>query len=224
MSGAPQTRIEWVEEQMRSAILLGELSPGERLLTAQLAERFSVSPTPLREAMQRLAGEGLVEFTAQRGARVRPLSVEDCQEIAELRHLLEPRALRDAALAGDDAWRAQVRRASKALLAAWREPHHDRADSELAYRAFYEASVSACSSMRLRQFARVVREQEARYRLATIDRVDRRALSRDHRRMVAALLAADVDELGGLLWAEVDVFVRCYVAEVEGRMAGGPPG
>ncbi|MDQ3475954.1 MAG: GntR family transcriptional regulator [Actinomycetota bacterium] len=211
MSAAPQTRIEWVEDQMRSAILLGELPPGQRLLTAQLSERFSVSPTPLREAMQRLAGEGLVEFTTQRGARVTPLSAEDCVEITDLRCLLEPVALRHAATSGDDAWRQRVRAASRGLLAAWKERDHARASSELAYRAFYEASVSACRSFRLRQFARVVREQEARYRLVTIDSVDRRVLARDHRAMVNALLAADTDQVEALVKREVAGFVRAYL-------------
>lgn len=200
---------------MRSAILLGELPPGKRLLTAQLSERFSVSPTPLREAMQRLAGEGLVEFTAQRGARVTPLSTEDCVEITDLRCLLEPVALGLAAAVGDEAWRQRVRDSSRGLLSAWKERDHARASSELAYRAFYEASVSACRSFRLRQFARVVREQEARYRLVTIDAVDRRALARDHRRMVKALLAANSVEVETLVKREVAVFVKAYLSTAD---------
>lgn len=209
---APQTRIEWVQDQIRSAILLGQLAPGERLLTAALAERFSVSPTPLREAMQRLTGEGLVEFTAQRGARVTPLSESDCTEISELRCLLEPAALERAATEGDDGWRDLVREASRVLLAAWDAPDHEREISELAYRAFYEQSVSACGSVRLRRYTRVVREQEARYRLAAWDSMDRAALGSHHRAMVTALLGADFAALRAQIVAEVDVIVQAYLA------------
>src|SRR5215204_3107149 len=96
MADGPISRIEWVEEQLRRAILNGDLKPGERLLTAQLSERFSVSPTPLREALHRFAGEGLVEFVPQRGARVTALSLEDSAELTQLRLLLEPVAVADA--------------------------------------------------------------------------------------------------------------------------------
>lgn len=220
---APQTRIEWVEDQMRNAILLGELAPGERLLTAALAERFAVSPTPLREAMQRLTGEGLVEFTAQRGARVTPLSRDDCVEITELRCLLEPVALAHAAAEGDAAWRAGATAASAALLTAWRERDRGREAVELAYREFYEQAVSACRSARLRKYTRVIREQEARYRLTAWDSMDRDALERHHRAMVTALLEADLAELRVLLVAEVEEFARAYLAAAPTAGAGDGP-
>ena len=69
----PPTRAQWVDQRLRQAILAGALEPDERLITATLSEQFSVSPTPLREALQRLAAEGLVEITPQRGARVAAL-------------------------------------------------------------------------------------------------------------------------------------------------------
>ena len=63
---SPPTRGEWVVERLRAAIVVGELPPGSRLRTAELAARFGVSPTPLREALQRLAAEGLVELLPHR--------------------------------------------------------------------------------------------------------------------------------------------------------------
>ena len=55
------TRADWVDARLRSDILSGALPPGERLVVADLADRYGVSPTPLREALRRLAAEGLVE-------------------------------------------------------------------------------------------------------------------------------------------------------------------
>ena len=67
---APQTRSDWVYERLKHAIVSGELTPGARLVAAELAQRWALSPTPLREAFQRLEGVGLVELSSQRGARV----------------------------------------------------------------------------------------------------------------------------------------------------------
>ena len=51
----PATRSDWAEERLRAAILVGELEPGQRLHANDLADRWDVSATPLREAFQRLA-------------------------------------------------------------------------------------------------------------------------------------------------------------------------
>src|SRR5262245_36826481 len=101
-SSPPTTRSDWVEERLRGAILRGELEPGQRLHANGLAERWAVSATPLREAFQRLASDGLVQVLPQRGARVADLSVEDAAEIYELRLLLEPVCLRQSLERADD--------------------------------------------------------------------------------------------------------------------------
>ena len=94
MESAPQTRSDWVYERLKHAIISSELQPGTRLVAAELAQRWALSPTPLREAFQRLEGLGLVELSSQRGARVAPISVAEAEEIYELRLLLDPWALR----------------------------------------------------------------------------------------------------------------------------------
>ena len=76
---------------MREVILRGELPAGARLGEVELAERFGVSRTPVREALSRLAAEGLVEIQRNRGARVASWSVEELESVFELRGLLEPR-------------------------------------------------------------------------------------------------------------------------------------
>src|SRR5260221_8530480 len=91
---AAATRSEWAEDRLRQAILRGELRPGQRLHASDLAERWDVSATPLREAFQRLAGEGLVELLPHRGARVGELAAHATPALYELRLLLEPLALR----------------------------------------------------------------------------------------------------------------------------------
>lgn len=77
-------------EKLRALILAGDLTPGSRLAQAELAERLGVSRTPVREALRRLAGEGLVEFHANRGFWTADLGLEAVLRRLEVRVLLEP--------------------------------------------------------------------------------------------------------------------------------------
>ncbi|WP_125911798.1 GntR family transcriptional regulator [Kiloniella majae] len=82
--------------QLRSDILRGEISGGDRLRQDHIAERFGASHVPVREALQKLGAEGLVLFQPRRGAMVTPLTMEDAQEITDMRVELECLALRKA--------------------------------------------------------------------------------------------------------------------------------
>ena len=82
-----------VASALRELIVVGELGGGERLVERDLAERFEVSRIPLREAIQQLAREGLVEIFRNRGAVVRMLTAQDVEEIYGLRVLLEGDAI-----------------------------------------------------------------------------------------------------------------------------------
>lgn len=70
-----------VTDQLRSAIINRDLAPGERLAAEAIAERFAVSPTPVREAFARLAGEGFVVALPQRGVRVSEISAADVRDL-----------------------------------------------------------------------------------------------------------------------------------------------
>ena len=148
-AGAPPTRAEWVDGLLRSAILQGEFLPGEKLYAERLAERWGVSPTPVRETFQRLAGEGLVVIEPQKGARVAPLSVEEATEVYELRLLLDPVAVEQSVAAGREvpSFAAEVGVAHAALVAR----HRSAAEYHEAHRVFHLALVSRCPNGRLVQ-------------------------------------------------------------------------
>jgi DNA-binding GntR family transcriptional regulator len=76
---------------VRELILRGELPAGARLGEAELAERLGVSRTPVREALTRLAAEGLVDIVPNRGARVSSWSTTELEGVFDLRSVLEPR-------------------------------------------------------------------------------------------------------------------------------------
>ena len=78
-----------VQTELRAAILRGEYGPRQRLIEAELAERFATTRFLLRNALNRLATEGLVELQPHRGARVREISVDEAIEITETRRAVE---------------------------------------------------------------------------------------------------------------------------------------
>jgi DNA-binding GntR family transcriptional regulator len=83
---------------LRSSIAEGRLRPGARIGETALAEQLGISRTPVREALQRLARDGLVALDARNGARVVELGLEEIQELYDLREILEGSTARFAAL------------------------------------------------------------------------------------------------------------------------------
>lgn len=91
------TRASAVAEELRRLILSGELKAGERLRQAEVAERFNVSTTPVREAFSALSRQGLVRHDVHRGVVVFTPTSRDVKENYEIRMALEPLATELAA-------------------------------------------------------------------------------------------------------------------------------
>ncbi|HET9380330.1 MAG TPA: GntR family transcriptional regulator [Streptomyces sp.] len=116
-------------DQLRTALVSGELRPGEVYSAPALAEHFGVSATPVREAMQRLALEGAVEVAPNRGFRVVVRGARERAELAEVRALIEvPVMMRLARTVPPERWAAlrplaesTVRAASSGCPAAYAE-------------------------------------------------------------------------------------------------------
>ncbi|WP_249869283.1 GntR family transcriptional regulator [Oceanobacillus saliphilus] len=83
-----------VSSILRQAILKGVFKPGERLVQTELAEQIGVSRMPVREALKTLELEGLVTLEPHKGAVVRSITVEDVEEIYELRSVIESLVLK----------------------------------------------------------------------------------------------------------------------------------
>lgn len=86
-----------VSTAIRQALATGDMVPGQRLVEQELADSLHATRSAVREALQDLAAEGLVELVPRRGARVRIVSVDEAMLIAECRAALEALCARRAA-------------------------------------------------------------------------------------------------------------------------------
>jgi DNA-binding GntR family transcriptional regulator len=93
----PRLVRDWVEDRLREAILGGLFKPGEWLRQQRVADQLGVSEMPVREALKKLAAEGVVEYLPYRGIRVREYSAEDVADIYKLRAFMEGMAAHSAA-------------------------------------------------------------------------------------------------------------------------------
>jgi DNA-binding GntR family transcriptional regulator len=107
-----------VVDGIRAAIADGEFVPNQRLVEADLSERFGASRATVRTALVQLAGEGLVERVQNRGARVRAVSLAEAVEITEVRMALEGLCAAKAAERLTDGDRDRLREIGEAMRAA----------------------------------------------------------------------------------------------------------
>lgn len=85
----PVTAQQVVVDGVRRQVMTGELPPGSAIVQEDLAEKFGVSRVPVREALKRLEGEGVVSYQAHYGFRVTKLDIEELIEVYEMREWLE---------------------------------------------------------------------------------------------------------------------------------------
>jgi DNA-binding GntR family transcriptional regulator len=206
------TRADWVDARLRSDILSGALPPGDRLVVADLADRYGVSPTPLREALRRLAAEGLVEWQPQRGARVASATRRDAEDLYELRLALEPVALGQSIEVGasDPGYSAAVRAAHE----EFRRTDGDLGAVLAAHHEFHAALMARCPNRPMLTAIERYAQQSVRFQmLATAGRAGRRDLDREHR----DLLAAAVDGRAADGVAVLTEHLRASLAELRAR-------
>ncbi len=130
-----------VYQALRAQLRSGRIAAGQPLQEVQLAQQLGVSRTPVREALTRLAGEGLL-VTSGRSFTVPALTIDDAEDIYEIRFLLETAALRRiAASCADDQVRAPIEEA----LAAATDAHED--DDVVGFREAHARFRAACLAL-----------------------------------------------------------------------------
>ncbi|MGP3534221.1 GntR family transcriptional regulator [Microbacterium sp. RD1] len=163
----PVTRAGQMHDVLRTAILRGDLAPGQPLRLAALAARYDASQSVVREALGRLAEHNLAELTPNQGFRVVDISREDLMAITDLRVLIEGAALESSIEHGDVQWEAGVISAhhvlERATFADDGEPGTTQAWSD-AHAAFHDALVSACTNPRMLALTNSLRDGAELYR------------------------------------------------------------
>ncbi|MFE2457379.1 GntR family transcriptional regulator [Streptomyces sp. NPDC059402] len=189
-----------VLDALRAALATGELRPGEVYSAPVLGERFGVSATPVREAMQQLALEGAVEVVPNRGFRVVERGDRELAELAEVRALIEvPVWLRLARTVPAERWaelrplaEGTARAASSGCPAAYAE----------ADRAFHRAVLALAGNEELVRIAGDV-HRRAQWppagSPAARGRADLVADAHEHTALLDALIAGDPDAVRALV-------------------------
>ena len=109
---------ERVVDVLREAIVSGEFKPGQPLVEMEIAAQLGISRAPLREALQFLSHEGLVEVTPYRGTVVKPLTRIDIEELYSLRSVLETFALQRVIAQNNPVNVSKLRQCYEDMLAA----------------------------------------------------------------------------------------------------------
>ncbi|MEV0253616.1 GntR family transcriptional regulator [Streptomyces sp. NPDC050732] len=177
---------------LRAALVGGELAPGEVYSAPVLGERFGVSATPVREAMQQLATEGAVEVVPNRGFRVTERSTRELAELAEVRALIEvPVMLRLARTVPAARW-AELRPLAEATVTA--AAVGDLARYAESDRSFHGAVLALSGNQQLVQVADDL-HRRSQWPLATGPVAGRRADliadAAEHMALLDALAAQD---------------------------------
>lgn len=156
--------------QMRKDIIFGRLEPGRRLTLDELKTPFKASVPTLREVLNRLAAEGFVVATGQKGFSVAPISVENLREIAEMRELIETNALGRSIASGDVEWETRVvaahyRLAQSEQLVERLSDENNRDEWKRCDLEFHRALISACGSAELMATHALVIDKYLRYQM-----------------------------------------------------------
>ena len=213
----PVTRARALSDQvyraLRSNVSNGQMLPGARLQEVQLAEHLGVSRTPVREALTRLASEGLV--TAEgRSFAVPELALADVDDTYEMRSLLEPEALRRAAVGAPDArTRAAIVQALAEAISA------DRSGDAVAFAAanarFRSAWLALVPNLRLVRAVELYADHVQHLRSLTLnDAKVRKIVLRGMRAIARALASADGDAAAVAMREHLQQARRAFVAAI----------
>lgn len=189
-----------VFQTLRTAILSGELEPGERLMETQLGEKLGVSRTPIREAIRKLELEGLVIMVPRKGAQVAPFTEKDILDVLEVRASLEALAARLACKRMDD-------RAFLRLQLALTEYEYALRDGDIETMIdkdveFHETMFNATQNDRLIQLFNSMGEQVQRYRVTYFkNAAESERVAVEHQHLLTALKERD-EELASRLATE----------------------
>jgi DNA-binding GntR family transcriptional regulator len=201
-TAASLTRVAY--EQLRADLLQGHWPPGRKLLMHALRDRYGMGASPLREALNRLATEGLVVHNEQRGFCVADVSAAALADLVRTRIDVESLALRHCFDRRTPQWEESLllafHRLSRTPRSVHAEAYDENPEWERLHRAFHVTLLSNCGSTLLLGFCEQLYDQAYRYRQLAAGRAYPRRQERDeHQAMLEAVLNSDLQEALRLL-------------------------
>jgi DNA-binding GntR family transcriptional regulator len=205
-----------VADAVRAALVAGSMSSGEVYSAPQLAERFGVSVTPVREALLELVRDGLLVAVRNRGFRVADPTDAELDATSEVRLLLEPAAAARAALQpADRRAEAQERLREAAHGVSDAAEAGDVVAHVRADRDFHAALLDLAGNAVLAETVLRLRDRSRLYRHGAADRDTLRQAADEHDRLVELVLAGDAEGARDLMAG--------HVAHVRAEWSPGAP-
>ncbi|HEX6675637.1 MAG TPA: GntR family transcriptional regulator [Actinomycetes bacterium] len=193
---------EQVYDALKREILTARLRPSQPLIENELAARFGVSKTPIREALRLLVQDGWIVVLPRKGYLVAPLSLEDVREVFALRLMLEPQVTGDAAVRGSADLVARLRRAAAGGADALQpiSPRNEEPSYQStmrAARAFHLTVAGAAGNSRLLRVLEALLDEVERllHLMPQLgDHVTAMVEPAAHERIIAAIEAGDAEQ------------------------------
>lgn len=200
-SAAPDpnpTLVSSIYERLRGDILSGVWQPGRKLGIHALRDHYQAGPTPVREALNRLAAEGWVQHLDQRGFAVAPVSDAALRELIDTRIAIETLALRQCMERKTADWEERLvlalHRLSKIPRSLSPEHYEENPAWEILHRALHVTLIDQCGSRWLIAFCEQLYDQAYRYRQLAVKTAYRKRDELDeHRAIVDAVVRGDAD-------------------------------
>ncbi len=179
-------------EAMRQAIFDGEFAPGMRLKVQDLARRYMISTNPIREALQQLQGEGLVEIVPNRGAMVRVITRQLVSNIFDIREAIDGMLAGRAALVAQPKHIEHLNRINAELRESRRTVETERTASlSSGFHEYFGEIAGNLPALKVRRnHSNIFRSIRMRYGFAA-GRED--AVVRGHEAIINALAAGDAE-------------------------------
>ena len=214
MSGLPEVASdsrslsEQAYDRIRRDILYGELYPDDKLQIDSISERYGIGAVPVREALNRLSSEGLVERKSHRGFYVAPISIAKLEELVKTRIWLETLALTESIRNGDESWEDALVVSFHRLVRTQRRLPKDAGresseEWEKWHKAFHMLLIDRCGSEWLLGFCSSLMDQAVRYRNLSMNvapsKQRREGAAAEHQAILDAVLERDVERSCALL-------------------------
>jgi GntR family transcriptional regulator, carbon starvation induced regulator len=227
--GSHRTMASSVYGRLRRDILEGTLKPGDRLPIDALRTRYGIGASPVREALNRLAAEGVVALEDQKGFRVPPISRADLLELTRTRRWINEIAVRESIARGDAAWEERMvvayHRLSRAPRTSAEGANRVNPEWERLHRDFHTAVIAACGSQWFIDAFQTLFDRATRYRHLSISPAPERDDMAEHHAIMEAALARNAAEAIRVLNNHISL-TSDIVATADGLLpdgAGGTP-